>query len=166
MNFLDYILIIILALFAILGFRKGIIVSVVTVAALIIGIYAAVHFSNYIDATLMENLKPSRKWLPFISFSITFIIVLVVVLLAGKLVEKLVDITGLGFVNRLFGAIFGIIKGVILASVLFFIVVAIDHNGKWLTAEHKKGSYFYTQVSRVFPELMKRFGKEIKFPNW
>ncbi|MEI6436825.1 MAG: CvpA family protein [Bacteroidota bacterium] len=166
MNFLDYILIIIVALFAILGFRKGIIVSLVTVAALILGIYAAVHFSNYIDATLMENLKPSRKWLPFLSFSITFLLVLVVVLLTGKLVEKLVDITGLGFVNRLFGALFGILKGVILASVLFFIVVAIDHKGKWLTADHKKGSYFYTQVSTVFPELMKRFGKEIKFPNW
>jgi membrane protein required for colicin V production len=166
MNFLDYILLIIVALFAILGYRKGIIVSLATVAALILGIYAAVNFSNYIDATLMENLKPSRKWLPFLSFSFTFLLVLVGVLLVGKVVEKLIDVAGLGFVNRLLGAILGVVKGIILASVLFFITVTVDHKGKWLREEHKKGSYFYTQVSKVFPEMVKMFGKEIKFPNW
>ena len=166
MNFLDYILLIIVALFMILGYRKGIIISLATVAALILGIYAAVHFSNFIDSVLMENLKPSRKWLPFISFSLTFLLVLVGVLLVGKLMEKLVDVAGLGFANRLLGAMLGLVKGVILASVLFFIVITIDHEGKWLTAEHKKGSYFYTQVSKVFPEMIKFFGKEIKFPNW
>lgn len=111
MNFLDYALLIIVTVFAILGYRKGIIVSLVSVAALVLGIYAAVNFSNYLDATLMENLKPSRKWLPFLSFGFTFLLVLVGVLIVGKVMEKLIDIAGLRFVNRLFGAILGAVKG-------------------------------------------------------
>jgi membrane protein required for colicin V production len=166
MNFLDYSLLIIVAIFAILGYRKGIIVSLATMAALILGIYAAVNFSNYIDATLVENLNPSRKWLPFISFTLTFLLVLVGVLLVGKLMEKLVDVVGLGFVNRLFGALLGVLKGVILASVLFFITVTVDHNGKWLTAEYKKGSFFYTRLSEVFPKMVSWMGEEIKLPKW
>jgi membrane protein required for colicin V production len=168
MNFLDYSLLIIVGLFAILGYRKGIIVSLATMAALILGIYAAVNFSNYLDVTLMEHMKPSRKWLPFISFTLTFLLVLVGVLLVGKLVEKLVDVAGLGFVNRLLGAALGMIKGVILASVLFFLTVTADHNGKWLTAAHKKDSFFYSRVSELFPKMMEMFGDGIKMPvvNW
>jgi membrane protein required for colicin V production len=163
MNFLDYSLLIIVAVFTILGYRKGIIVSLVSIAALVLGIYAAVNFSNYLDATLMENLNPSRKWLPFLSFGFTFLLVLVGVLLVGKVMEKLVDIAGLRFVNRLFGAILGALKGVILASVLFFIVVTVDHNGKWLSPEMKKNSLFYTQLSTVFPKIISWLGSEIRF---
>lgn len=166
MNFLDYILLVIVTIFAILGYRKGIIVSLVTIGALILGIYAAVNFSNYLDATLMEHLKPSRKWLPFLSFTITFLLVLVGMLLIGKLMEKLIDVVGLGFVNRLFGSILGIVKGIILASILFFIAVTIDHKGKWLTAEHKNKSFFYNQLARVFPVMIGWMGEDIKFGDW
>lgn len=163
MNFLDYAVLIIVGIFAILGYRKGIIVSLTTLAALVLGIYAAVNFSNYLDATLMENLRPSRKWLPFISFGITFLLVLVGVLLVGKVMEKLVDLVGLGFVNRLLGALFGAIKGIILSSVLFFIIVTVDHQGKWFTKELKNDSLVYTQVSAFFPKIMSWLGSDIHF---
>lgn len=166
MNFLDYTLLVIVTIFAILGYRKGIIVSLVTIAALILGIYAAVNFSNYLDATLMEHLKPSRKWLPFLSFTITFLLVLVGMLLIGKVMEKLIDVVGLGFANRLFGAVLGVVKGIILASILFFIAVTVDHKGKWLTSEHKNQSFFYNQLSQVFPVMIGWMGGEIKFGEW
>ena len=163
MNFLDYTVLIIVGIFAILGYRKGIIVSLTTLAALVLGIYAAVNFSNYLDATLMENLRPSRKWLPFISFGITFLLVLVGVLLVGKVMEKLVDVVGLGFVNRMLGALLGAVKGIILASVLFFIIITVDHNGKWFTKEIKNKSLVYTQVSALFPRVMGWLGSDIHF---
>jgi membrane protein required for colicin V production len=166
MNFLDYSLLVIVVIFAILGYRKGIIVSLVTIAALILGIYAAVNFSNYLDATLMENLKTSRKWLPFVSFGLTFLLVLVAVLLIGKLMEKLVDVVGLGFINRLLGTLLGVLKGIILASVLFFLAVTIDHTGKWLTPQMKKESLFYTRISEAFPRVVKWLGSEIRFTGF
>lgn len=166
MNFLDYSLLIIVGVFAILGYRKGLIISLVSIAALILGIYAAVNFSNYLDSTLMEHLHPSRKWLPFISFGLTFLLVLIGVLLIGKVLEKLTDIVGLKFVNRLFGAVLGAVKGIILASVLFFIIITVDHKGKWLTVKDKQGSFFYKQVSAVFPAMVSWVGAEIKFIHW
>lgn len=165
MNFIDFIILVLILLLVILGYRKGIIISLAGIAALVLGIYAAVHFSNYLDATLMEHLKPSRKWLPILSFSLTFLLVLIGVIIVGKLTEKIVDVVGLGFFNRLGGAVLGLAKGIILISILIFILSNIDPREKWLTPTDKQGSFCYGQVSKVFPKLMKMFGSEIKFPS-
>ncbi len=166
LNNLDYIILAILVLFVILGYRKGIIVGLATIAALILGIYAAVHFSNYLDATLTEHLHPSAKWLPILSFSITFVLVVIIVMIVAKLTEKLVDLVGMGFFNHLGGAVLGLLKGVILVSILMFLFRSLDPNGKWLTEKDKKGSAFYSRTEEVFPRLMKTFGGEIRFPKW
>ncbi len=166
LNYIDYIILVILGLFIFQGYRKGIIIGLASIAALVLGIYAAVHFSNYLDATLMEHLHPSRKWLPILSFSITFILVVIAVMLVAKLTEKLVDVVGMGFFNHIGGAALGLVKGVILVSILFFIFASIDSKGKWLKEKDRQGSYFYTRVAEVFPKMMKRFGGELKFPNW
>jgi membrane protein required for colicin V production len=165
LNFIDYIILVILVLFVIQGYRKGIIISLASIAALVLGIYIAVHFSNYLDATLMEHLKPSRKWLPILSFSITFILVVIVVMVVAKLTEKLVDVVGMGFFNHIGGAALGLVKGAILISILIFILNSADAKEKWLSAPDKKKSFFYSHVAKVFPKLMKTFGGEIKFPS-
>jgi membrane protein required for colicin V production len=164
LNYIDYIIIALLLLFLVLGYRKGIIVGLATIAALILGIYAAVNFSNYLDSTLMEHLRPSRKWLPVISFCITFILVVIAVMLTAKLVEKLVDIAGMGFFNHLGGAILGLIKGVILISILVFVINSLDPKEKWFPGKVKKESFLYSHMAEVFPKLMKTFRTEIKFP--
>lgn len=166
MNYIDFIIIILAVLFMISGYRKGIIISLASIAALILGIYAAVYFSNYLDATLMEHMHPSRTWLPIISFAITFLLVVIAILIIAKLAEKVVDVVGMGFLNHLGGAVLGLVKGVILISILLFITTSLDPKGKWITHADKKGSYFYSHVSGVFPKLMKTFGGTIKFPNW
>jgi membrane protein required for colicin V production len=166
LNYIDYIVIVILALFIFQGYRKGIIIGLATIAALLLGIYAAVHFSNYLDATLVEHLHPSRKWLPILSFSITFLIVVIAVMIVAKLTEKLVDVVGMGFFNHFGGAVLGLVKGVILISILFFLLKSMDPNGKWIPEKDKQASFSYTKVADVFPKLMKTFGGEIRFPNW
>lgn len=166
LNYIDYIILVILVLFLVQGYRKGIIIGLATIAALVLGIYGAVHFSNYLDATLMEHFHPSRKWLPILSFSITFLTVVIAVMIIAKLTEKLVDVVGMGFFNHLGGAALGVVKGVILISILFYIFKSIDSKGKWLTDKDRKGSFFYSHVADVFPKLMKTFGGEIRFPSW
>jgi membrane protein required for colicin V production len=166
MNYIDFIIIILAVLFMISGYRKGIIISLASITALILGIYAAVYFSNYLDATLMEHMHPSRTWLPIISFAITFLLVVIAILIIAKLAEKVVDVVGMGFLNHLGGAALGLVKGVILISILLFITTNLDPKGKWITRSDKQGSYFYSRVSEVFPKLMRTFGGTIKFPNW
>ncbi len=166
MNYIDVIILVLAVAFAIDGYRKGIIIGLASIAALVLGIYMAVHFSNYLDATLMEHLHPSRKWLPILSFAVTFLLVVLLVYLIAKMVEKVVDIVGMGFLNKMGGALLGIVKGIILTSILLFFLSTIDRKESLVSGNDKKNSLLYPKVSVVFPFLMKEFGGEIRFPSW
>jgi membrane protein required for colicin V production len=133
MNFFDVLILGVVSLFVINGYRKGFIISLATFAALIAGIYIALHCSNYIQGILKENFHPSPTWLPILSFTATFLIVIILVFLVAKLMEKIFDVVGMGFLNKLAGAILGLVKGVIFASIILFIVYSVDKNQKWIT---------------------------------
>jgi membrane protein required for colicin V production len=165
MNFFDFIILAIVLLFAILGFRKGFIISLATFAALLLGIWAAVNFSGRLDALLLQYLKPSATWLPILSFSLMFLLVVGVVLLVAKGIEKVVSVIGLGLVNRIGGAILGLVKGVILVSMLIYIISIVDPKEKWLKPEDKKQSLIYSRIHKIFPGLIKTFGKDVSLPE-
>lgn len=151
LNYVDYVILAILLVFAIRGYLKGIIVGLATIAALVLGLWAALHFSNFLDATLAEHLHPSRKWLPILSFTLTFLLVVLGVMLTAKITEKFVDMVGMGFFNHLGGAILGIAKGAILAGVLLFIITAVDTKGRLIPLKDRKESFFQKQAERLFP---------------
>ena len=166
MNLIDLILLAFLAVFIIGGYRKGIIVGLSNIAALLLGIYAAVHFSKFLNEMLVQRFDPSPNTAPILSFIFTFLLVVIAVILVARLTGRFADIIGLGFLNRLFGALLGIVKGVILASLILFFIGFIDPGEGFITPRDKQDSFLYQPVASVFPKLMKLFGGEIKFPKW
>ena len=165
MNYLDIIILSLVALLVINGVMKGFIISLASLIALVLGIYIAVNFSNYIEVVLKDHLHPGQTWLPILSFTITFLIVVIVVMLLAKALEKLVDLVGMGILNHIFGGIFGLIKGVLLVSVILFIISSFDPKEKLIIPRVKHESMLYGYVSKVFPFMMKVFGGEIKFTD-
>jgi len=164
MNFFDVLVLGFLALFVINGFRKGFIISLATLAALILGIYLAVHFSNFLSDLLQQNFHPSRTWLPILSFTGTFLIVVILALLVAKVMEKIIDLVGMGFLNKLGGALLGFVKGLLVASILLYILYGIDKKQKWITPEDRKGSFTMNNVESVFPHIMSILGCRIHIP--
>lgn len=165
MNYLDIIILAVIALLVIHGAMKGFIISLASLIALALGIWIAVNFSNYLDGILIENFNPSRTWLPILSFTITFLLVVIAVMLLAKALEKLVDIAGMGIINHIFGGIFGLVKGVILVSVLLFIITSYDKKEKLISHKTRQESMIYGYAGKVFPYMIKVIGGEIKFPS-
>ncbi len=145
-------------LFAVLGLRKGLVISLATLAGLLLGIYAAIHFSNFFAGLIRDAFHPSASWLPAISFTVTFLVVLIGVYFLGKAIEKLVDVAGMGLLNHVAGALLGIAKGVLLLSVVFYLGHLVDPSGRILHENARKGSLFYAPVAKVFPYLMELTG--------
>lgn len=165
MQVLDIVILLFAALMVILGFRKGFIISLATLIALILGIYAAVYFSHFASELLKRWFEISSVYLPMISFTVTFLAVLIIILLIGKLIEKLVDMVGMGFLNHLAGAFLGLIKSVLILSVAFFVISIADTNKKLITTEAKEKSIFYRYIEPLFPSIMKFTGTELKVPE-
>jgi len=152
-NFLDVIIIIPLLLFAWQGYRKGFIIEVATLAALILGLFFAFYFSDYAANILTEYFNIDEKYMAALSFIVTFIVVVIVIIAIGKILQKLIDIILLGFLNKAAGAIFGIVKGALILSILLLIINYFDTNQKLIKEEYKENAIFYKPIASFAPQL-------------
>jgi membrane protein required for colicin V production len=163
MNWIDIVILCFALLMIILGIKKGLIIGLASFVALILGIYAAVHFTNYVDRLLTEHLGWNGNWVPVISFTIIFLLVVIVVMLLAKGLEKLLKLAGIGFLNRLFGGIFGLLIALFVLSVIIYIFSHADPREKLIKKSAKENSVLYSWIEKPFPLLMKTFGGTIKF---
>ena len=151
MNYLDIIIFCILGFLVINGIRKGFILSLATLVALVLGIWAAIHFSGYMSNLLVKTFHPSGNWLSILSYVLTFLLVVIGVIIIAKLLEKVVKTVGLGLANRVIGGLFGLLKGILGVTVLLFIIVHFDPKGKVITRKTKETSICYPYIEKVFP---------------
>lgn len=121
MNYLDIFIACLVLLGSYRGFSKGLINELSSVLAVILGVYGSLKFSdltltfiNINFTTQLESINDS--YLKIFSFAFTFIIIIFSVSLLAKLLTKMAKVMFLGFVNKLFGGIFGGFKYVLIAS--------------------------------------------------
>lgn len=160
MNVLDIILIVPLIFAAWAGYRKGFVIEIASLAALILGIYAAINFSFYAAELLDQNFDMSEKWVNIIAFIITFVVVVFVIYVIGRIIEKFIDILMLGFVNRLFGLVFGVLKWAFILSILIYIVQLFDDDNKLLTPKLEEGSALYRPIQSFAPYIIPKLNIE------
>ena len=156
MNYLDIIIAIILFLFGFKGLRKGLIIEVVTLLAFGVGIYGAMHFSDFTAERLVEYIEVKPEYLNTIAFILTFILLVIAVNLIGRLVSKLVKTMNLGFFDRLGGFVFGVAKGVLLCSLFVVVLNNLQVLGV-VKEEAKQKSKLYPYVEQTVPYLYKGF---------
>jgi membrane protein required for colicin V production len=156
MNWLDIVLAIPLLWFTYKGFKNGFIIELASLAALILGIFIALHFSFYAEDYLMDHFEIGDQYLYIVSFAVTFVIVAVVIFLLGKLIHKLVNIIALGFLNRLAGGIFGLLKCALVLSVILYFFNGFDQDSSILNNEVKQESYLYDPVESIVPMIIPR----------
>ena len=156
MNYLDIIFAIILFLFGFKGFRKGFIIEVVTLLAFGVGIYGAMHFSDFTAMHLQDFMEINPKYLNTVAFILTFILLVVLVNIIGRLVSNAVKAMNLGFFNRLGGFLFGLAKGLLLCSTFVLVLNNLQWTGL-VKEEVKKNSYLYPYVEQTVPYLYKGF---------
>ncbi len=153
MNYIDLILLIFLLWSAYRGFRNGLIIEVASLAALILGIFGAIKFSYMTSDFLVEKFDMTTQYLPLISFAITFVIIVIVVHLLAKAIDKLVKAIALGFINRLLGILFGVIKTAFILSIILVILNTIDRKTHFLPDDKIEESFLYKPVSNFAPMI-------------
>jgi len=152
-SLLDIFLLIPMLLFAWGGYKKGFIISLASLAALLLGLYFAFFFSDYSAGLLTEYFTISEKYLAAISFVVTFVVVIVAVILLGNALEKVVKVLMLGFLDKAAGAVFGLLKGALYMSILIFVVNYFDSGQNIIKKENREKSLFYEPVESVAPFL-------------
>ena len=152
-NLLDIIIIIPLLLFAWGGYKKGLIIEVASLAALVLGLYMAFFFSDFAAQLLNDFFDMDQKYVAAFAFLMTFTVVIFLVITVGKIVSKFVDILLLGFLNKLAGAAFGMLKGALLLSILIFVINYFNFGNFIFKEETRQKSIFYEPIESIAPAL-------------
>jgi membrane protein required for colicin V production len=121
MTVFDWSVIGVVALSMLFAFARGFTRELIALLAWVLGFFAAIAFSPIVGAWL-----PELGGNPVARYLIAFVVILIGALVAGALVawplRSVIRRSGLGFVDRFLGALFGIARGVVL--VLAFVLIA------------------------------------------
>jgi membrane protein required for colicin V production len=150
MNYLDIIVLIPALWFGYKGFSHGLIRELFSLAALILGIYAAFVFTDMVEKWLNNPAIPKEVY-----FAITFLIVLIAVFLTGKLVEKIIKLVIPDFINNLLGGVFGVAKVIVIFSAVFYFIHNIDSKHVILSEKTVEKSFTYKYIEPIVPVLKK-----------
>lgn len=165
MNYIDIILGILLILAGISGFRKGLIAEVASLAALILGIWGAIKFSYVTTEFLIENFNIQTEYLNLISFAVTFVVIVILVHIIGATVNKIAETVMLGFVNKLAGLVFGVLKSALILSIILVVFDKIDDDVHILPEKTKANSRMYEPVRSFAPSIfpfIEKWGIDLK----
>jgi membrane protein required for colicin V production len=132
MNAVDLIIIAILALSVLVGLWRGLISEVLALATWVAAFWvawtygpaASAHFDRMINAPMLRLLA---------GYGLCFIGVLILGALVRFVIQRLVDGTGLGGTDRLLGMIFGFARGLLLVTLVVFLVglTSFAHEPMW-----------------------------------
>lgn len=152
-------IVVILILSIVMGFINGLVKEVASLAALVLGIWGAIKFSALTAEKLYDYFDMSGQYVGVIAFIVTFGIIVILIHFVGLIVNKIVDAAALSFVNRLLGIVFGLLKSVLILSVLFVVLNAIDARRSFLPDDKIEESMFYNPISDIAPAIFPIIGE-------
>jgi membrane protein required for colicin V production len=163
MNVIDIVLVVILVAATINGFVKGFFVELASVAALILGIWAAVVFSDFVRQWLSEYFHWSPDSMRLVSFILIFVFVVIVVHLIATLTEKFFAVMALGIFSRLAGAVFGALKAAFILSILMIVILKIEDMTINIIPEKSKAeSRLYGPIKNIAPNIFPFLKREME----
>lgn len=131
------------------GLKNGLFMEIASIVALVAGIFGAIHFSYITGDYLAQRLEWDERNLSITAFILTFILIILVVNLAGKLLTKVADIAMLGLLNRIAGAIFGLLKVAILLGAVLIFFDRMDSSFNLLDTKIKEESVLYQPIKDI-----------------
>ena len=141
------------------GFINGLVKEVASLAALILGIWGAIVFSSFTAEKLYDYFDMTGHYVGIIAFLITFGIIVVIIHFIGILADKVVNAASLGFINRILGIVFGLLKAMLIMSVVFVVLNAIDVRRSFLPKTTIEESKFYNPISDIAPAIFPIIGE-------
>ncbi len=169
MNILDVVIAIPLLWGAYKGFQRGVIYEIAFIIGLIIGLYAAFKLSGWVE-TMLHSVMDNNSSLPhWVSFFIVVGIILAVFLLYAKLLEGVLKAGDLNVVNKIFGALFGLLKFALVVSVILWGLKSLEPQFNFINNQTKSESKLYdpvlstaTFLNPAFQDFKNEFNEHLK----
>lgn len=157
MNILDIIILICLIPAIIQGLRKGFISQVISIVSLIFGVWASARFATIVSEWIAQYITASEQVLKVVAFALIMVVTFIILAAAGKLLEATIKLVMLGWVNRLLGLTFSLLKCCLILGLIILAFNSLNNTFGFVKQEYLDESVLYpflkSLADSVFPYL-------------
>jgi membrane protein required for colicin V production len=147
MTIFDWFIVAIIVVSAIVAASQGFLLEVFSLAGLVIGLWLALW--NYrVLAVPFARVIHSERICDALAFLLIAFGVMIILGLIGRLFSKLAHTAGLGGLDGLLGAIFGVLRGCVLVVVAIIAIAAFFPQKTWMNGS-KLAPYFLSAANQV-----------------
>ncbi len=123
MNWVDIIIVIVLAVGLGKGLANGFVRGIFGIAALVLGIVIAAGNYEQVVEVLFSRLQIGADGQAILGFLLVFVVVHILVSVLGRIVAKALKLAHLGWMDRLAGGVLGLVMASIFTGVVLLLVV-------------------------------------------
>lgn len=151
MNFFDILTLVALVWAVVSGWRSGFVSQLIGLLGIILGIVLSVRYGTAVG----EMFGIDARFSAVAGFLITFVATLVVATILARLIARVLSFIGLGWVNTLLGILLSTVKGLIVLSMLYASIFALNSNLKFVEPQYFDKSVSFDVVREVAKPLLK-----------
>ena len=148
-NFFDILTLVALIWAVVSGWRSGFVSQLLGLVGIILGIILSLRYGAAVGE--MFNIDP--KFSVVAGFLMTFVAVLIAATILARLISKVLSFIGLGWVNTLLGIALSVIKGLLVLSMLYAAIFALNTNSQLIDPNYFDNSISFDVVRKCAEPL-------------
>lgn len=157
---LDVLFLILVVLYFIKGYRKGIIVALLSALALIIGFMVALKFSHWLSQLLFNhNSLIAARWAPVITFAVILLLVILLMRFVANIISRVVKAVLLGWLNKWCGGLLYVLIVAFFVSTLLWLGDKVNI----INNTTKQSSITYPVIAPIAPQVFSLAGALFPF---
>ena len=153
MNYIDFIIVLIVLIGALYGLIKGVFRQLGSLGGFVAGVLVSRLFGGSFASLLQQMFDLPAGVSRIAAYSLLFLLVYLICLQLMRLIHHISQQVALGWLDRLAGALFGALKDLVIFSILLNLVHIIDPKVRMLPAREVSTSHLYGYALRIAPAL-------------
>ena len=162
MTSFDYLVLAIIGLSIILSVMRGLLIEALSILGWVAAFFVAKTYSSQLMPMMPADI-PTESMRILAAFLVLFFATLLVASLLAIALTAIFKKIGLGWLNRLFGAIFGLARGVLIVCILVFLAGLTDapQDERWRNAMFS--APIEALVISLLPWIPDNIAKHVKY---
>ena len=125
--------------------------------SVIVGIWASARFANFVADWVAQYITASEQVIKVVAFALILVVVFIVLGLLGRLLEKILNFAFLGWVNKLLGVIFSLLKAFLIIGLVILAFNSLNNALELVKPEVTDDSVLYNPMKNlansIFPYI-------------
>lgn len=154
MIFLDIVLGALLVFALIRGIKNGLFIELASLLSFFVGIYVAIKFSYIVGNALGNSVTSPSKTAKITAFVLTLVLVIIAIHFLAKVFSKIANFVFLGWLNKLGGAVFAVLKSILFLGIVLSLLQKINFDNALISKETQEKSWFFNSILKTSAVLM------------